>query len=209
MFCCNDVSDMIRLHFIGLKLGIHKCYAVLTTTDHDDYVLSATVEVKDPLPTLPQVASRSYPTTVNTVTKTLHFNAAVGEVVTEELVIHSSNEALENALVHMSTWELKKEDLNKLTQTDTLKFAALSNKYSCLFENNLCSISDNNLNFSIETLGSQTFELQSVVNVPLNGKFIICKLMLNYYVVLETKESQPLLKMHMSLLYLKELCCHR
>jgi len=174
MFYCNqtidETSDVICLHFIGLKLGIHKCFVILTTTDHSDYVLSATVEVKDPLPMLPHVSLKSHLTTVNTVTKTLHFNAAVGERVEEELAIHSSNEALENALVNMSKWELNKDDLNQLIQTDTLKFAALSNKFSRLFEKNLCYISDNNLNFSVEQLGSRHFEVPSAVIVPLYGK---------------------------------------
>ena len=185
MFYCSQELDtklnFIRLQFVGLKLGFHQCYIIVTNSEQYDIVLSATAEVKEPLPMLPSIAFKSQHTTVNLETKTIHLNTVIGETIEEHFIVQSRNEAFEDALIQMSKWEMSERDLNQHLRTGTLKFATLSCKFSKLFGEDLVhNISEDIVTFTTENNSSENFHLPSILNVPTHGMVCyICSYMLS------------------------------
>ncbi len=176
MFHLSKNSDKslnyISIHFIGLKIGFNICYIVVTTSDLIDVTLSIVVEVKNPTPIVSRWLFDNQHVTTNVETNTICLSTLVDVPVREKLTIYPSNQAFENALIHMSMKELSDKEIELRETTDTLKYAALLCKFSQQFGNcTLCNINDDYLTFSIEVNGSNFFHFPSVLKIPIHGEF--------------------------------------
>lgn len=166
-------STPLKLQFLGLMMGYRRCYILLSSSEQEDLVFSATVEVKEPLPMLPSVVHLDQHTVIDSDTKTLHLSTCTGYTVQEDIIIYPSNTAFENALIQLTKWDLSERELRQRVLTGSLQYAALSSNLSRLcVEDVVKNDHDETVIFTVDGTDTQFFHLPPVVNVSTNG--MIC-----------------------------------
>lgn len=158
-----NTPTVITVYFIPLKLTPRHCSIVLSSPDHGDIVISVTALVNNPLPTLPELLHPCRSTIVNVEARTIHFNTTSNLHVEENVIIHSSNVSLENALLEISKWELSDSDLKRRVLTESLHYKALSSGITLDF----LELSGNEaIVFTIEGSDNEHFVFPDQVTVP-------------------------------------------
>ena len=158
-----DTPTVFTVHFIPLKLTPRHCSIVLSSPDHGDMVISVTALVNNPLPTLPELLHPCQSTVVDVEARTLHFNTTSNLHVEVNIIIHSPNVSLENAILEISKWELSESDLKRRTLTESLHYKALSSGITLDF---LELSGDEAIAFTIEGSDSEHFSFPDQVTVP-------------------------------------------
>ena len=166
-------STSLTLQFVGIMMGVRQCFVLLSSPEQPDFVFSATVEVKQPLPILPSVTCYDHHTCVNTETKTLNLSTYTGHAVHEDITVYPSNNAFENALIQMTKWDLDERESRQLILTGSLKYATLSSELSASSVGDIKRDSDGCMVFTVEGSDTQHFSLPPVVTVSVNGMIIM------------------------------------
>ena len=166
----SAAATSLELQFIGLMMGTRQCY-VLLSSPGEDLVVSVTAQVEQPLPMLPSVACYDRHTVVDSETNTLHLSSYSGDTVQEDITVHPSNTAFENALIQVTKWELSEHELKQRVRTESLQYAALTSNLSRLCVDDLVINDDGKaILFTVGSTNSKEFNLPPVVNIFTNGK---------------------------------------
>ena len=171
----------IPLRFIPVRMEPRHCAVVLSNERLGELVLSVTASVRLPYPTLPRSSFHHSGTFLNEQTKTLHLQACAGEVVQEQLVIHSKNSAFEDAVLEISKWGMSNSELKRRLLSQSLNYAALTTAIANLtLVDHLATRNDNLpeqsdcLELSVET-NDPHFKCPLAVSVPAhsNGSAVL------------------------------------
>ena len=154
------------------------CVVILSNKDFGDIVLYIDVSVKNPRPIAPQAKFLHPGTIVNKETSTVYLKSLTGEVVEEEIIIHSSNTALENAALELSKAEMTTKEIKRRLLTESLHYAALSTAVAALQLNPMVAGSqqeeDDKLIFTVKTSDSVHYSLPKEISIPADHTGTVC-----------------------------------
>lgn len=166
-------SKLIPIQFVPLKPDPRQCFVILSDPKVGDVVFSLTSTIKHPQPILPRTKHLNPHTVVNRETRTLHLKVHAGQSIQEEIVIHSSNEAFERAILEISKWQMSAVELRRRQLTESLRYAALSTAITTLgLESKVKTYQDDQsgesemLHFTVQGSDQEHFTLPELVAVP-------------------------------------------
>lgn len=118
-------TNLIKLQVTPLRFTSRQCHVLLSNPQLGDIVVTATVSVSLPSPSLP-VSNRIHRSSIMDENScALYMKVMTGERVKEEIIIESNNPLFDQAALALSKWTMSSEEMRRRELTHTLKYASL------------------------------------------------------------------------------------
>ena len=169
-----DQPSTLPIDFTPLKMEQRHCAVLLSCEELGQIVVSIIAIVKLPRPIVPLSPLINKHSVIDTQSRALHLKVHAGQEIKEELVITSTNPALEQALLDVSIWGMDETELRRRFLSESLRFAALTTAIETLdlapHPNTRNQKTDSNdvLVFSV-TGSNEYFILPDEISIPTVG----------------------------------------